>query len=204
MESENIYELLYMAHLNDQYAMAALYEQFTGMFKSIVKNAVSAYSIPMESYWDDVLQEVSMTLYDAIERYRDDQDTAFITFLCVLARRKASNVCRRLARPYTRFGDIMSLDGKIGEDNGYSVVEQTDRMNDPVYAMYYHDAEERLRKVLETLSPKELDALQAWLNSESYEDGAKRNGISYKAWDGRRHRVRKKIHQAVFDDDSDK
>ena len=77
-------------------------------------------------------------------------------------------------------------------------------MNDPVYAMYYHDAEERLRKVLETLSPKELDALQAWLNSESYEDGAKRNGISYKAWDGRRHRVRKKIHQAVFDDDSDK
>lgn len=200
MVKENPYELLYMSRLKDRYAFEALFNQTRGILYNVVSQSIDSYK-PLTPHKEDILQEASISIWRAIETYREDKDAGFYTFFLVLARRKVWNICKHYSRKVIPLSEMASLDEMIMEgDCLYEAVAQKDPMNDPVYAMNYRMAEERFDDLKKDLSESETDALDAWESGEPYKEGAAKRGLTQKAWDGRRFRVRKKVRKAVLKD----
>jgi len=200
MVKENPYELLYMSRLKDRYAFEALFNQTRGILYNVVSQSIDSYK-PLTPHKEDILQEASISIWRAIETYREDKDAGFYTFFLVLARRKVWNICKHYSRKVIPMSEMASLDEMIMEgDCLYEAVAQKDPMNDPVYAMNYRMAEERFDDLKKDLSESETDALDAWERGEPYKDGAAKRGLTQKAWDGRRFRVRRKVRKAVLKD----
>lgn len=197
MSSENIYELLYMSHLGDEYAFEALFKHFQTILRCLVSASVKSYR-PLEPYREDIYQEASTVLLKAIDGYREDQNTQFVTYYNVLARRRIWNLCKKYSRGEYANREVISLDEHIREgESYYDMIAQQDPMNDPDYALRYTLASEKLQAVLNEMSEEELDAAASWMNNETYEEGAAKRGINYKTWEGRRTRVRRKIMNAL-------
>ena len=200
MVKENPYELLYMSRLKDRYAFEALFNQTRGILYNVVSQSIDSYK-PLTPHKEDILQEASISIWRAIETYREDKDAGFYTFFLVLARRKVWNICKHYSRKVIPLSEMASLDEMIMEgDCLYEAVAQKDPMNDPVYAMNYRMAEERFDDLKKDLSESETDALDAWESGEPYKEGAAKRGLTQKAWDGRRFRVRRKVRNAVLKD----
>ncbi len=200
MVKENPYELLYMSRLKDRYAFEALFNQTRGILYNVVSQSIDSYK-PLTPHKEDILQEASISIWRAIETYREDKDAGFYTFFLVLARRKVWNICKHYSRKVIPLSEMASLDEMIMEgDCLYEAVAQKDPMNDPVYAMNYRMAEERFDDLKKDLSESETDALDAWESGEPYKEGAAKRGLTQKAWDGRRFRVRRKVRKAVLKD----
>ncbi len=200
MVKENPYELLYMSRLKDRYAFEALFRQTRGILYNVISQSTNGYK-PLYPHKDDIFQEASIVILKAVDGYREDRDTAFFTYYLLLARRRVWNICKHYTRKVTKLGDMISLDEMVMEDESlYEAVPQKDSMNDPVYAMDYRSAMERLGILVNGLSESEKDALEAWVTDEPYREGAERRGLSYKAWDGRRLRIRRKVRRAVMKD----
>lgn len=200
MLNNNPYELLYMSRLKDRYAFEALFTQTRGILYNVVSQSIDSYK-PLAPHKEDILQEASISIWRAIETYREDKDASFYTFFLLLARRKVWNICKHYSRKVIPLSEMTSLDEMVMEgDSLYEAVAQKDPMNDPVYAMNYRMAEERLDALKKDMSETETDALDAWERGESYRDGAEKRGLSCKTWDGRRFRVRRKVRKAVLKD----
>ena len=200
MLNNNPYELLYMSRLKDRYAFEALFTQTRGILYNVVSQSIDSYK-PLAPHKEDILQEASISIWRAIETYREDKDAGFYTFFLVLARRKVWNICKHYSRKVIPLSEMASLDEMIMEgDCLYEAVAQKDPMNDPVYAMNYRMAEERFDDLKKDLSESETDALDAWESGEPYKEGAAKRGLTQKAWDGRRFRVRRKVRKAVLKD----
>ena len=198
MQDFNPYELLYMSRLGDPFAFEALFKQYSGALYGVVSACTEGY-YPLRPYKEDIYQEASIIFVAAIDSYREDMNAGFATYFQILARRRVWNICRSYARQFANFGDIISLDEVISDDETYyETIPQRYMMNDPVYVMEYNDAKDRLNRLVDEMNPKDLEALKAWIDGEPYQAGADRLGITYKAWDARRLRVRKKIRSAVF------
>lgn len=199
-EKENTYELLYLSRQGSQTAYEALFKKYYRHLYLLVLECV-ANDARYRSYQDDIMIEACIAFNEAVETYRDDQNVRFVTFLSVVAGKRVSNALRRIAIAHRQFGDFVSLDQEIGRDeNLYAVKAQRDCFNDPEYVMNYHAAQERLNDTLHSLNEAELAAARSWMIGESYREGAERNGIALKTWEGRRLRVRKKICKSVKDE----
>ena len=198
MHTDNPYELLYMSHLGDDTAFEALFQKVMGILGRPVSVNVDGYQ-PLYPYKEDIFQESSLVVITAINGYRDDMDTQFATYFTVIARRRVWNVCKSYTRKFLKFGEMISLDGQLLDDESlYDAIPQRNPMNEPEYVLGYQIAEENLARVLAEMTEEELDAVEAWILNEPYEEGARRRGINPKTWDGRRLRTRKKIREAVL------
>jgi RNA polymerase sigma factor (sigma-70 family) len=194
---ENYYELLYMSRQGCEDALMALFHQCMETVRLIARMQVS-HDEMFQPYCDDIIQEVSSAVFTAAETYREDQNTRFETYLSVIVRKRIWRVMARMRRYLSRYGYMSSLDALTPEgDSYYEIIEQRNPMNDPVYAMEYHEASANLYDCLRHMKPKELDAVGSWMMNETYRDAAERNGIPVKTWDGRRSRAAKKIRQAI-------
>lgn len=187
-----------MNHMQDRYAFEFMYNYYKGILGSFVSSDVHSY-MPMYQYEDDIFQEASTVLVTAIDTYRNDQQTHFSTYYTILARRRVWNILRSISRKYGRFREMISLDESMGQEESlYEIIPQRDPMNDPEFILHYGMAADQLKKALGSMSEDEVDAAAAWITNEPYQEGAEKRGLSYKAWDGRRTRVRRKIRDAVY------
>ena len=199
MSEINPYELLYMSRQEDEYAFRALFKQFRTMVVRTASAAAEGY-VPLRPYKDDIIQEGLFAFTKAVDGYREDKNASPATYFQLLARRRVWNVCKHYSRGYGNFnGETISLDQMVADDERvFETIAQTDRMNEPEYALHYNLALEELNKVIGTMNESELEAVRAWASGEPYQEGADRLGISMKTWDGRRLRARRKISKAVF------
>ncbi|MBQ7991834.1 MAG: sigma-70 family RNA polymerase sigma factor [Solobacterium sp.] len=197
MIQENYYELLYMSRQGCEDALMALFNQCMETVRMIARMQVSHEEM-YQPYCDDIIQEVSGSIFTAAETYREDQNTRFETYLSVIIRKRTWRVMARMRKYLCRYGYMSSLDAPTPEgDSYYEIIEQRNPMYDPVYAMEYHDASDHLYDCLRSMKPMELDAVASWMMNETYREAAERNGIPIKTWDGRRSRATKKIRQAI-------
>lgn len=197
MQQENTYELLYMSRQGNEYALETLIRQSLETVKMIARMQCSQEE-SFSSYCDDIVQEVSGSIFTAIETYREDQNTKFETYLSVIVRKNVWRAAAKLRKYLSRYGYVSSLDACTPEgDSYYEIIEQRNPMYDPVYAMEYREASQQLYDCLRRMKPIELDAVGSWMMNETYRDAAERNGVPIKTWDGRRTRAARKIRQAV-------
>ena len=199
----NVYELLYMSHLNDYYAEEALFNHYDGLLHHIVQSTVNG-EVRYLTYEADLVQEAWIGLATAIERYRNDCNANFSTFLCVVVRRKLWQFIRNInAKDVAMQGDIIYF--SEGENYQYYVdgIAQNNAMYDPSFYMHYKDAEERYNKVIESLSDKERDILEQWMSGKTYEEAAKALNIKRKSFDFQKAKLKKKIYSAVLNNEEE-
>lgn len=195
----NTYELLYLSRAGDEFALSALFDFCYPIIVSEVNTLISKYQ-PLRIYRDDFIQECRISVCDTVERYREDKDTQFTTFLITVIRRKLINLIRHYSRPSkVQIHDTVSLDAIMTEKGSlYDCIESKYIMENPVYSYRMNDAYERVKKVTEKLLPMEKKVMDCWMNGMNYEEASKELGISYKSYDGHMQRLRSKLRKAAY------
>lgn len=196
----NAYELLYMSRMCDDWAQKALFLQSRQMQKTMIQIIIARFR-PYKIYEDDMLQESDLALFYALDSYREDQKCSFKTFLTLLTKRRIWTALRHYSTDsLVQMHDTLTLHAEVAEDEPYyETFEQKDPLNNPEYRLHFFDAAERLHRTIETLSREEKQILDCWICEQPYQEASKAMNVSYKAYDGRLQRVRKKIRSAVFD-----
>ena len=201
--NSNAYELLYMSRMCDEWAQKALFLQSRQMQKTMIQIIISRFR-PYKIYEDDMLQESDLALIYALENYREDQKCSFKTFLSLLTKRRIWTALRHYSTDsLVQMHDTLTLHAQVSEDEPYyETFEQKDPLNNPEYRMHYSDAASRLQRTIETLSSEEKQILDFWITEQPYQAACRSMNVSYKAYDGKLQRIRKKIRSAVFDSDT--
>ena len=123
---------------------------------------------PVKNYKDDLLQEARLGLLVAIHCYREDNQASFKTFLCIIAKRRVWNVLRQLST--------------IGRNEGADVLALDAMMNEDET---FYDVVEQQNK-------------RSWYDGDCYEEAARNQNCTVKAYDGRLQRVRAKIKDYIY------
>ena len=199
---ENTNELLYMSRMCDSYAQTALFQQFAGLLKHIVLNNLATNRKYM-AYEDDIQQEAWLGLLTAIERYREDKDATFITFMCLVVRRRIWNALKTIGGQDISFQfETTNIDGTIDDsERVVDTIAQRNPMYDPEYYMHYADAEKRFIELKKKMTPWELKILEQWIKGSTYEEAAKALDLSKKSYEYYKRVLKKKIVHAVTTQD---
>ncbi len=192
MEYE-INELVYMSHFADEIVEKALFKHFEGLLVYIVNEELKAFQCLM-MYRDDLIQEAWISLYHALDYYRNDRNTSFNTFMSLVVKRsikRAINVY--LSEGPYKNNQVYSLDNCINEASFTYGLKSNNPMFEPEYYLDYKEAEEAWLKLINNLNDKEKDTLRLWAKGKKYKEAAEELNISFKTYDGRKQSLRKRI-----------
>jgi len=195
----NPYELMYMSFTGDEYAQKALFKCYENELRAYVNTVICRYR-PLQIYRDDLMQEMQIAFWNAVYAYREDKRCSLRTFVHMVTERRIQAVLRS----YCGGGrvsahEVIPYDPEIAENRSfYENVRDRNRMNEPEYAYRFALAGEKLVRIIGSLSTTDRMVMEAWMNEESYAEASSRIGLSYKQYDGRLQRIRRKIRNAVI------
>ena len=194
----NPYELIYMSRTGDQFAVQALFDFYGPYLGTLVNSALSSYPA-LRTYYDDIKQEAMISLFDAVETYREDMNTSFKSFLSLVARRRIRNVIRSYMPAYRNgLCSNISLDSMVNEEETYyDVIPQRNMLNEPDYYTAYNDAADRLRQCVASFNETEYEVYRSIYRGDTYASAAERLNCTPKSYDGKVQRVKKKLTQAA-------
>ena len=138
---ENDYELLYLAKEDIDLVVEALYKKYQG----IIYSKVLRYS-PSKSYIEEYLNEARLSLYEAVESYKDKY--GFNTYLSNCLDNSLSNYKKMIERKKHKIlNDALSI-----EDKDIRLYLQNDNRNNPeelvLEELEYIELKERIIKKL--------------------------------------------------------
>lgn len=200
---ENIYELLYMIRLEDDWALKTFFQHFERLLHDLVgKNIYSCPSLCI--YEEDMLQEARIALYEACEGYREDRGASFQTFATLVVKRKIWKLVEKYHSTTTvQLHRAMQVSEENYLGDWYDFFESKDRLSDPVYYTQYRVAEENLLETVHNLNEKEHETLDAWMSCDCYEDARQMLHLTRAAYSGRLDRLKRKIRKSIFQDGMD-
>lgn len=196
---ENPYELIYLSRTGDEDAFPALLHQIEPLLKLEVNRLVSA-NTGFGIYREDMLMESYISVYDAVNCYREDMGTGFPTFCMRVVRNRLSCFVRRNVSPKTvRFHRTVSLEDLVMEPDGEPMIpEQKDRLSDPEYVLRMNQASERLKNAVGELSGHDREVLAAWMDGKSYRQAGEDLRMTERQFGARKERIRKMVLQTVL------
>lgn len=194
----NVNELIYLSRMGDENALATLLSFCTPIFYQEVNKTVELNS-RLKMYFEDFIQECVITFYYAIDRYREDQEAKFTTFLRIVVQRKLITLTRNyLKNKAVQMHDTLSLDEIVRDDSSmYDYIASRNSIHNPVYNLHVQDCYDNVEKTLRDLKPIEKDVFALWKSGTSYANASKELGMSYKAFDGHVQRIKRKIRKAI-------
>jgi len=149
---------------------------------------------------DDLMQEASLGLYNAVRSFSPREEASFRTYAGVCIDNRLRSAVRNSARdknkPLTHY---MELSDYYKQEDAFSAAEAG---ADPESTVLIDESVAELRQRLRTLlSEKEYQVFtQYHLNDCSYEDIAKSLDMDAKAVDNALQRVRRKLKNALLRD----
>lgn len=199
MEYYNIYELLYMYHSGDQYACKLIEEQMRSWMNKWIYEKVETNRALLSQYVQELQQEALLGLYDAMDTYRTDKDTGFLTFLKVVLDRRMQNFIRTLKEQSVY--DV-SIDEEInnGKDKYIlkDILENKNDLSSPEYALHFLESCEILKDIMDQLKAKERDVLYAWVESDSQQEAAAKLNLSSRSFGAKLRRSKLKVREAYL------
>lgn len=195
--SENIYELVYMSRLGDEYSLKALFRFFNRQINTEVEILLAKYK-SLRFYEEDLKQEALIMVPKAIEIYREDKDCGIITFVYLVIKRKIYSTMRQyFSSNRIHLLNSVSFNSYIEENGGsYYVSGKQTIMKDPAYIAQYKEAVQRVEQV--PLSNTEKQIFHLWVSGMSYKDASSILGMSYKTYDSHLQRIKKKVKKAIY------
>ena len=87
------------------------------------------------------------------------------------------------------------------EENGGSYYLQSieEERNNPAFLVRYNDAIRRVEEANLKLSPSDQQVLTMWLSGMTYQNASSILGMSYKTYDAKLQRIKKKVRKAIYD-----
>ena len=192
---ENIYELLYMNNHGDDFALGSLVSRFDPLIKATIKTLNQKTNNCFS--FEDLYQELSITLYDCMSRYREDFGYSFGTYLKRCLINKASSIYREVVSNKTRANyDTVSLDAYVSEDVDtyrYEMIEQRDSLSDPAYIFSFNQTYQSFKVYYDKLDSFDKKVMICYLGKLRYNEAAKKLNISKKAYDNRLQKLKKEL-----------
>lgn len=196
---DNLYELIYMSHMCDDYAQKTLFHFYQHMTMYILSGLLA--SCPqLAFYYEDIVQETAAAMMRATDAYREDRNATPRTFAAVVIRRRIMNKLRYYrSHEYANMWRSVPLENIMEE---YSdVFRCTDTLENPEYYTDFYLAIDRLRTMLASLSDNDRIILKCWTQGLSCREGARETGMTVRSFEGRLGRLKKRIKRAVFTED---
>lgn len=194
MAKTNYYELIELIHQGDEYAVRELLNAMEPAIRVMaVQITAQNYDVILE--YEELVQIGRIALFRAADEFRPDRNASFPTYAGVVIHRSMVSAIRHFGRrSCIRRSKLVSLDQDInGRGALINNVEDRSGMNDPVYWTEYEEARVMLNAVLDSLSEMEKKVIAVWQNGHTYEEAARKLGITVKSYDGMLQRVRKKL-----------
>ena len=180
-------ELSAMAHEKDQKAFSELLNRYTEVMLGKI-----AYIKPCGMDADDIMQECSLGLLDAVNGYKTDGGASFRTFAGVSMDNRIKSAVRSGARDKNK-----PLSCYV-ELSNYYASERADGCTDPEELVLIQESVAELRGyMVSLLSDTEYHVLDSYLSGASYDAIAAELGICAKSVDNALQRVRRKLRRAV-------
>ncbi|MEE3488089.1 MAG: sigma-70 family RNA polymerase sigma factor [Bulleidia sp.] len=200
-ERENVYELVYYIRMGNTDAARMLVQRYDKEFRYMTKQKIqdSALVPYLNMYEDDIVLEAMLSLNRAVSSYREDGGSNMSTYIHMVAERRVRQVIRRMRAHSGRVhANAYSLDeapyGSVDDmDTRTDLIPSQDVLAEPEFHYQYHQAKQRLNKVIASLNHKEKAICACWQEGLSYEDAGKQLNISAKAYDGRLRRLKRKL-----------
>ena len=199
---ENPYELIYLSRTGDEDAFPALLHQIEPLLRVEVNRLISANE-GFEIYREDMLMESYISVYDAVNAYREDIGAGFTTFcMRVVRNRLCCFVRRNLTSRSVRFHRTVPLEDYASDPDGETrMPEQRDRLSEPVYAMRMNQAAERLDHIISRMNPRDREVLSAWMDGKTYRQAGQELSMTERQFGSRKERIRKKVINTVLHGD---
>ena len=197
----NQYELLYMYRCGDEFAFEMILRQMMPVIRNAVREALRK-NILLQIYSEDMYEEGVFSLVTAVDTYREDRDASFRTYASVLIHNGISGVCKYQCRKKRASGSTMiSLDSAVTEHSETAdLVASKDKLSDPVFVLHMHEAGRRYEEAVASLTRREKEVLESWTSERDNRSSMDALGITRKAYETRKYRVRKKVIQKVLDE----
>ena len=197
----NYSELLYLARMKDNHAIRSLLEAFEMQINFEVGAQTAKYNVPAY-YRDDLVLEGQLCVMRAVEYFREDRDCRFSSFTNMIIRRRIQQVVRGLVQQWSNYQPY-TLDAELDDKPAMTNLLRTnDMMSDPVYRMHFNEAWNRMDQTVQQLSSKEQEILHTWLEGGTYEMRSEKLGLTYRQYEGRLRRLRKKLFDAVWSEEN--
>ena len=185
MESKsNAYELLYMIHAQDEWALRHLLYLYKPKVDTVLRTVLRSFSF--------------------YAQYTEDRESTgpYEGFAMVIAKRRILQEIRNLSRKCRNTQGTWSFDQVISEkEPAYDLYATPDGMVYPEYYLHYMCAKENLETALATLSEEDKAAIPLLQEGVSRLEGARRMGIGVQEYDLHLIHIRKAMHSILSEHD---
>lgn len=164
---------------------AAVYELLK-RHKSTVKKAVRRFFLSSGDE-DDLIQEGTVALYNAIMNFDKSAGASFKTFAYLCVRRRIYDIIRE------------SLNGKNRALRESVPLDSVDVLSDNPETVYIEEEREKLlmKEIESVLNDEEKKIFYAYLNGESYREIANGLSVSTKKVDNTLQKIRKSLKKSL-------
>lgn len=182
--------LLKLFHKGNQIACTILITRYT----CIVNYLISNYTI-LGFDKDDLHQEASLALFDAINNYDESKGFLFSTYANSCIRNRLNNI---YTKTYTKKNAINNNSLSLDDIDSYIDKYKFENLNNPESILINNEKYDDLLKLIEdSLTENEKDVLFLFLNDFDYKTIAKLLSSSTKSVDNSLQRARKKIRKVL-------
>ena len=178
---------------NNEY-FNAIYERYEKLLKHITRK----YFLINNGSIEDLEQEASIGLLDAINNYNIEKGASFKTFLTTVVERRIMNVVRKEnAKKNQAMINYISIDDILSD-----VDPDTEKLpnisESPEDLMIREDKINDMKEVLKkNLTQSENEILSYYLKGFKYKEIAKKTGISAKKVDNKLYSIKNKLSKAL-------
>ncbi len=194
----NANELLYLSRMGGEDGFTALLLSYAPLITFEVKKVMQE-NPKMAIYMDDFAQEARIQMIQAIDRYREDRDCRFTTYVVAIIERRFNSLIRYYSRPTkVQMHDTISLDSMNHEEHYmYDVIESNDALSNPTFNIQLKESINLINRAVGDLKPIEKKVYETWQQGKSYKESSEELGLTVKAYDGYVQRIKKKLRKAI-------
>lgn len=194
LQDFNDYELLYMIRQNDDLAKKIIIKKYYRVIYLIIHSCLNNYT-PKGVEQEELFQEGLISLFDAIDSFREDIEAPFYSFSFLCMKRHIKTQIRKYNSKGTRqFYNSLSLDMKISEDDNLYLQDliSQEQYGKTSYITYFEDD---LKELLASdfLSNIEKKVLKLRVEGYSYQEIADILELSSKIVDNTIQKIKRNI-----------
>lgn len=168
-------------------------------YKNFVRSKARAYFL-IGADKEDIIQEGMIGLYKAIINYRPEKLTSFKSFAEICIRRQIITAVKTATRQkHIPLNSYVSFSKPVYEENADKLtldVLSGFKISDPETVVIGKEQLAQLeKKIIEVLSPFEMDVLNVYLEGKSYQEISNETGREVKSVDNALQRIKKKLEK---------
>ena len=176
-------ELIYMIRENDEEAWKIMMEKYEPLLKYLAKKNKKTYGAKTSIDYEDLLQEMRITLYKTIKIYKTDKNNRFYPYLSTSLKNTCNDYYKRRYKRYQK--ELL-----VSDISKYELCED----QDPLLSTYYdYYITELLKEFNNQLNAEDSAIFLLKLSSMKYQDIAKILDINTKKVDNSIFKTKQKL-----------